>query len=158
MISTKPTRKLSWTDGRTLSVAEKLRKLSQVDPVTGCHIWHGCRWGSGYGRMCVNYQTASTHRLAWELANGRPVPPGLCVLHRCDNPPCCNPEHLFVGTMADNLSDMRHKNRGRSSITPESVRQLRASSLNNSQAARFFGMHRRTVQRIRNGTAFKHVT
>ncbi len=51
-----------------------------------------------------------THRLAWEIANG-PVPDGMRVLHECDNPPCCNPKHLFLGTQADNLRDMTAKGR-----------------------------------------------
>lgn len=51
------------------------------------------------------------HRLAWELANG-PVPAGQFVLHRCDNPPCARPDHLFLGTAADNTADMRSKGRG----------------------------------------------
>ena len=72
-----------------------------------CWEWRGLRDKHGYGRKGP-YKT--THRLAWEWANG-PVPAGMCVLHRCDNPPCCNPDHLFLGTQADNLADMVAKGR-----------------------------------------------
>lgn len=54
--------------------------------------------------------TLLTHRVAWESANG-PIPGGLRVLHRCDNPPCCNPAHLFLGTAAENADDMVQKGR-----------------------------------------------
>lgn len=52
------------------------------------------------------------HQVAWILTNG-PIPPGMGVLHRCDNQPCCNPSHLFIGTQADNVADMVAKGRHR---------------------------------------------
>jgi hypothetical protein len=59
-----------------------------------------------WGRWKLN----GAHIFSWELANG-PVPKGLCVLHRCDNPPCCNPSHLFIGTRKQNAEDMMKKGR-----------------------------------------------
>jgi hypothetical protein len=83
----------------------------------GCLEWTKCTL-KGYGQMHVDGVTTLTHRLAWTLANG-PIPDGLCVLHHCDNPPCCEtapseeyPEgHLFLGTKADNMLDMAAKGR-----------------------------------------------
>lgn len=66
----------------------------------------------GYGIMRVRGKVLKTHRIAWELANG-PIPDGLSVCHSCDNPPCCNVEHLFLGTHADNMADMIAKKRDR---------------------------------------------
>jgi len=66
----------------------------------------------GYGRKKVGSRTVLAHRHAWELANGL-VPEGLCVLHRCDNPPCINPDHLFLGTRADNNADRDAKGRSK---------------------------------------------
>ncbi len=64
----------------------------------------------GYGRIMVDGKSVKAHRVAWELANG-PIPSGMCICHHCDNPPCCNPAHLFVGTPADNVRDCKNKGR-----------------------------------------------
>lgn len=76
--------------------------------MTPCILWAGTRNPDGYGKRGDNY----AHRLAWEAAFG-PIPPGLCVLHRCDVRPCVNPEHLFLGTKGDNARDREAKGRGR---------------------------------------------
>lgn len=77
----------------------------------GCIEWKGARNPQGYGQKCIKGKRYRTHRLAWEWANG-PIPEGLFVLHKCDNPPCCNPDHLFLGTQTDNMQDMLAKGRG----------------------------------------------
>jgi len=81
----------------------------------GCWRWRGSVSGTGfkYGQVLwrSRYQTPQkAHRLAWELTAG-PIPPGQCVLHRCDVPLCCNPAHLFLGTQADNVRDASQKRR-----------------------------------------------
>lgn len=69
-----------------------------------CWEWNGCRDKDGYGIKMANCYNWRTHRFAWTWANG-PIPKGMMVLHRCDNPPCCNPRHLFLGTNTDNMRD-----------------------------------------------------
>lgn len=76
-----------------------------------CILWTGAIASNGYGKRQLHGRTVGAHRAAWEEAHG-PIPDGLFVLHRCDNPPCCNVEHLFLGTHADNMRDMARKGRG----------------------------------------------
>lgn len=89
----------------------RLKRSLVEDPETGCHVWTGHCQENGYGQIRIGDRAVGTHRVAWAAANGS-IPEGLYVLHKCDNPPCCNPEHLWVGTQADNLRDMREKGRG----------------------------------------------
>jgi len=78
-----------------------------------CWEWKRGRITKGYGAVWWEKKQMYAHRVAWELANGMAVPDGLFVCHTCDNPPCCNPAHLWVGTAADNIADMDAKGRSR---------------------------------------------
>ena len=86
------------------------RFWDRVDKSGDCWPWIGSRQVNGYGHVRSQNRSLYAHRVAWTLANG-PIPPGLWVLHRCDNPPCVNPSHLFLGTARDNTLDSIAKGR-----------------------------------------------
>jgi hypothetical protein len=91
-------------------------KVSRMSPAE-CWLWTASQNSMGYGKMLVAGKLQLAHRISWELHIG-PVPAGLFVLHRCDTPLCVNPLHLFVGTNADNMRDMKVKGRHWSKTKP----------------------------------------
>lgn len=93
------------------------RFWAKVEKSSGCWTWTGGKLSSGYGRIRMNMKRVRAHRAAWRIAKGE-IPTGMSVLHKCDNPACVNPDHLFLGTQQDNLKDMCAKGRGRSGSGP----------------------------------------
>ena len=88
------------------------RFFKKVEFLTNlCWKWTGCRTKGGYGRTGFEGKTTGAHRLSWILHFG-PIPDGLHVLHKCDNPSCIRPDHLFLGTFQDNMQDKVNKGRG----------------------------------------------
>ena len=86
----------------------------RLDKTDECWIWTAHTDRNGYGQCTQVVYGQSiwlAHRLAWVLANKRPVPDEMKVLHSCDNPPCCNPTHLHLGTQLDNMREMRERGR-----------------------------------------------
>lgn len=86
---------------------DKVKKESE-----GCWKWLGATDHHGYGQMRVNGHNVQAHRISWLIHNDV-IPKGICILHRCDNPECTRPDHLYSGTLKDNSRDMIQKGRGR---------------------------------------------
>ncbi len=127
------------------------------EPMSGCWLWIAGKHRQGYGWFGVHL----AHRAAWFLYRG-PIPEGMKVLHTCDNPGCVNPEHLFIGTQADNMADCGRKGRsnkkgsinGNAKLTENDVRYIRSvprSKYVRMELAKKFGVVSGTIGNLRSG-------
>lgn len=96
------------------------RFWAKVHRTDTCWVWTGGNNGFGHGRFWRLGRLEGSHRVSYELCVG-PIPQGMQVLHHCDNPKCVRPEHLFIGTAADNIHDMLAKGRGVQMTKPEAL-------------------------------------
>lgn len=164
-----------------MPIEEWLLLRRVIDPETGCWEWQGGKIAEGYGHVRRPLGgPVLVHRLAYEIWVA-PVPEGFLVLHSCDNPPCFNPEHLFLGDHAANARDMVAKGRnfvspnfvrqrprrteqilrgeahGRSKLTAEIVLAIRADSRPQRVIAAAYGLSNAHVARIKSRQAWAHV-
>lgn len=119
--------------GREKSDAEHLqravvRALSRFipEPNSGCWLWDGHVDRMGYAVLSIRSRFINGHRVMWEWRNG-PIPKGMHVCHKCDVPSCINPDHLFLGTHADNMADKMRKGRARNGAIAARERAERAT-------------------------------
>jgi len=142
-----------------------------VNKTDSCWLWTGTVQQAGYGEFRSGRnrkdRRISAHRFSYELHFG-PIPSGLCVCHRCDNPPCVNPAHLFLGTNAENTLDCVAKNRnakgerqGHAKLTAAAVLDIRSEfasgTVTKTALAKRFGVTVQAVWLILNGKNWKHI-
>lgn len=136
------------------------RFFAQTGRSGECLVWTGTILKTGYGRFSRGRKaegSVAAHRYAWELVHG-PIPDGLLVLHKCDNPRCVDVEHLFLGTHADNMADKKAKGRQvrgerapKAKLTEAQVLELRAEAAAGARVsalARKYGIDRNSVAKI----------
>ncbi len=127
-----------------------------------CWIWLA---GSqkGYGIFAFNTNPGRkrrrSHRVAYELLYGM-IPDGMVVCHKCDNPGCVNPAHLFIGTQKENCLDAQKKNRASKKLTPQTVREireLRLKGLKYKEIALRYGVNRRLISMVCKNELWTHI-
>lgn len=148
-------------------VAERFWEKVDIGGHDECWPWTGSTNGKrGYGTFRTGDKRDYAHRFALELHTGVRLLPGEESLHRCDNPPCCNPSHLFKGTAADNIADMMKKGRHRArrgeghrsaKLNEQIVRDVRKSTLSNTELAEIHGVRQNTISNIRTRKTWRHI-
>ncbi len=125
---------------------------------TGCWLYSGCWSTTGYGSFGISHgKSVNAHRYAYELYVGS-VPEGFYVTHKCDTRPCCNPEHLCIGTPSENQFDRYNRRPGnvpmgethyKSKLTDAQVREIRASNEGATALGRKYGVGRRYIYELK---------
>jgi hypothetical protein len=147
------------------TAADFWAKVDKAGP-NGCWLWTGTKVRLGYGQFRMRNKRWQTHRLAYVLTYG-PVPADKFVCHKCDNPTCCNPDHMFVGTPADNMIDKMNKGRAphgelnkMSRYTTAQVleiRRLAAAGISERKIREVLGIGRGSVAQIIAGNTWRHL-
>lgn len=132
----------------------------------GCWLWTGAKNQDGYGWFNIGRPSVGAHRVSWRLFRGE-IPDGMCVLHKCDRPPCVNPSHLWLGTQTENIADRTRKGRswhsvgelcGNSKLTNSdaeyirSIHKLKYGDV--KMLAEKFKANRHTIQNVRRGVHY----
>jgi len=141
------------------SLSARFWNKVEITDLVDCWNWTSYQNKFGYGRINVGGKIKYSHRIAWRLVYGE-IPNGQFVCHKCDNPSCNNPNHLFLGTMQDNTIDMVRKGRAGRILTKEqvlSMRSLHASGMNCKQLSTQFNTEISNVYRIVNRNRWQHI-
>lgn len=144
--------------------------LVNVGQPKDCWPYKGHKDKKGYGHLNIKWASRLAHRMAYAVAHNEDVPSDMLVCHHCDNPPCCNPRHLFVGTQKDNMADCSAKKRTstrytvrgqthpKSKIPQSHVRAIYDSKIPVWKLAEAYGVTPTAIRNIKNGSAWAWLT
>lgn len=147
-----------------ISDREKFESKFIPEPNSGCWLWIGAGWP--YGLLKHKGIRWIAPRFSWTIYRG-PIPDGMYILHRCDTPPCVNPDHLFIGTAKDNMIDRSQKGRTncqkgidhhQAILTEDDVRAIRLDCRPQSRIAKHYMVGQMTISDIKRRVTWRHVT
>lgn len=149
-------------------VLERFVKKWKRNDETGCWEWIGARHRQGYGQFYIDGKILLSHRVAWMLRHGSMPTPEQKVCHRCDNPRCVNPDHLFLGSQADNARDCVAKGRANRArqfgetnpvarLTENQVRDIHRDQRQHREIASAYGVAESTISMIKRGRNWPHI-
>ena len=160
----------SQVKSRNIPLTRRWLEKVRLDEKTGCLEWTAAKC-DGYGRIIIGDRTGLTHRISYEFYCS-PIPEGMQVLHHCDNRSCVNPDHLFLGTNAENVADKVAKNRqargekvghkgvdsGNAKLTEIDILAIRSTfGVTQRKLADQYGVSNQQISRIRSGKNWKHL-
>ena len=153
---------MRWTKTPEERFRDKFIMGSKLD----CWVWTGSKDQNGYGMFWFDGRVQRASRVSWQLYNKEQIPTRSNICHRCDNPSCVNPNHLFLGTYSDNLQDCWDKRRRaapmgvlnpKAKLTEEQVREIKQSNLTSTELSRLYPVSRQQISYIRHGKKWPHV-
>jgi len=142
----------------------KMKRI-KINDMNSCWVWAGCTVGNGYGRFHLGGARQSAHRVMWTMFN-KTIPKGKFILHRCDNPSCVNPNHLFLGDALANIRDMQKKVRKnrpkgskhwRAGLTEQQAIEIFKSQLSNVLLAKKYRVGVGVISGIKTKRKWKHI-
>lgn len=146
--------------GKGLTVAERFWRYVDRPNSDSCWVWTSATGHNGYGQLWVGKRNRPAHRLSYEMHVG-PIPEGMLVCHTCDNPPCVNPAHLFLGNAKANAHDMCRKNRlPQRRFTNDQVHKIKsemAAGRTCYSLAKEYGISHKRMCGIKNGESYRHI-